>query len=153
MSTIDLTPLYRNTIGFDHFGALLDSALRSNKTSTGFPPYDIEMIEDDEYCIRIALAGYSEKNIDIEVERGTLTVRGKPETDSKNKFLYRGISCKAFEQKFSLAEYIEVDKAYFDNGLLCITLHREVPDELKPRRIEINSKSKNILEHKTSDAA
>ncbi len=152
MNPIDLTPLYRSSIGFDHFGALLDSALRSNKTTTGYPPYDIEVLDENEYSITLAVAGFEENELDIQVEKDVLTVSGKKETEENKEYLYRGITTQSFEQKFNLADYIEVKGAKLLNGLLTIKLVKEVPEAMKPRRIEINRTGK-VLEHKSDDKA
>lgn len=152
MNPIDLTPLYRSSIGFDHFGALLDSALRSNKTTTGYPAYDIEVLDENEYSITLAVAGFEESELDIQVEKDVLTVSGKKESEENKEYLYRGITTQSFEQKFNLADYIEVKGARLLNGLLTIKLVKEVPEAMKPRRIEINRSGK-VLEHKSDDKA
>ena len=155
MNTIDLTPLYRSSVGFDRMGSLLDSALRSQKAGVGFPPYDIETTGEDRYAITLAVAGFEESELDIQVENGVLSVRGKKaeETDEKS-YLYRGIANRSFERKFNLADYIEVREADLKNGLLTINLIKEVPEALKPRTIAIKPSSAT-LEHqeKASKAA
>ena len=138
MTTIDLSPLYRNSIGFDRMGSLLDNALRNQKDSTGFPPYDIEATGDNRYAITLAVAGFEESELYIQVEKGILRVRGKKSDDSEEKsFLYRGIANRSFERKFNLADHIEVSGADLKNGLLTISLVKEVPEAMKPRSIEI----------------
>ncbi len=147
MTTIDLSPLYRSSIGFDRMGSLLDNALRSQKAAVGYPPYDIEATGDNRYAITLALAGFEESELDIQVEKGVLRVRGKKADDSEEKsWLYRGIANRTFERKFNLADYIEVDGADLKNGLLTISLVKEVPEALKPRSISINGVS-STLEH------
>ena len=148
MTTIDLTPLYRNSIGFDRMGSLLDHALRSQKDSAGFPPYDIETMGEDRYAITLAVAGFEESELDIQVENGVLRVRGKKSDDSEEKsYLYRGIANRSFERKFNLADHIEVQGAALKNGLLTISLVKEIPEAMKPRSIEIKPAGVT-LEHK-----
>ena len=138
MTTIDLSPLYRNSIGFDRMGALLDNAMRSQKAVAGFPPYDIEATGDDRYAITLAVAGFEESELDIQVEKAVLCVRGKKADDGDEKsYLYRGIANRSFERKFNLADHIEVSGADLKNGLLTISLVKEVPEAMKPRSIEI----------------
>ncbi|MCP4874040.1 MAG: Hsp20 family protein [Gammaproteobacteria bacterium] len=148
MTTIDLSPLYRNSIGFDRMGSLLDSALRSQKETAGFPPYDIESTGDNRYAITLAVAGFEESELDIQVEKAVLCVRGKKDDDSEEKsYLYRGIANRSFERKFNLADHIEVNGADLKNGLLTISLVKEIPEAMKPRAIAIGSAGAT-LEHK-----
>ena len=148
MNSIDLTPLYRNSIGFDRMASLLDNALRSQKAGVGFPPYDIESTGDDRYAITLAVAGFEESELDIEVENGVLRVSGKKADESEEKsYLYRGIANRNFERKFNLADHIEVQGADLKNGLLTISLVKEIPEAMKPRSIEIKSGGVT-LEHK-----
>ncbi len=149
MTRIDLTPLYRSSIGFDRMGSLLDTALRSEKTSGGYPPYDIEVRGDDQYAITLAIAGFEQSELDIQVEKGVLTVRGKKaEDESERNYLYQGIANRAFERKFNLADHVEVSGADMHNGLLTINLVKEIPEAMKPKTIAIN-RADNVLEHKT----
>ncbi len=153
MTTIDLTPLYRSSIGFDRFGSMLDSALRSEKTSTGYPPYDIESLGENEYAITLAVAGFEEGELDIQVEKGVLSVRGKKaETDTERSYLYQGIANRSFERKFNLADFIEVNGADLSNGLLTVSLVKEIPEAMKPKSITIGQSSKT-LEHKAKEQA
>ena len=146
MTTIDLSPLYRSSIGFDRMGRLLDSALRSQKEAVGFPPYDIEATGEDRYAITLAVAGFEEADLDIQVEKGVLRVRGKKAEESEEKsYLYRGIANRSFERKFNLADHIEVSGAELKNGLLTISLVKEIPEAMKPRSIAIGGAT---LEHK-----
>ena len=148
MTTIDLSPLYRSSIGVDRMGSLLDSALRSQKTSVGFPPYDIEATGEDRYAITLAVAGFDEKELDIQVENGVLRVRGKRAADAEEKtYLYRGIANRSFERKFNLADHVEVSGAELKNGLLIISLVKEIPEAMKPRSIAIGTAG-STLEHK-----
>ena len=147
MTTLDLSPLYRNSIGFDRMGTLLDNALRSQKAAVGFPPYDIEATGDDRYAITLAVAGFEESELDIQVEKGVLSVRGKKTEDGDEKsYLYRGIANRSFERKFNLADFIEVSGADLKNGLLTVNLVKEVPEAMKPRSISIGAAGAT-LEH------
>jgi molecular chaperone IbpA len=149
MTRIDLSPLYRSSIGFDRMGSLLDSALRSEKTTGGYPPYDIEVRGDNQYAITLAVAGFEQSELDIQVEKGVLTVRGKKDEDnSERNYLYQGIANRAFERKFNLADHVEVSSADLSNGLLTVQLVKEIPEAMKPKSIEINLSS-NVLEHKS----
>ena len=154
MTTLDLSPLYRNSIGFDRMGTLLDNALRSQKAAAGFPPYDIEASGDDRYAITLAVAGFEESELDIQVEKGVLSVRGKKAEDGDEKsYLYRGIANRSFERKFNLADFIEVNGADLKNGLLTVNLLKEIPEAMKPRQIEIQGTSRLIDVDKTDKAA
>lgn len=148
MNSIDLTPLYRSSIGFDRLGALLDTALRTEQASAGYPPYNIEVAGEDRYGITLAVAGFEQEELDIQVEKGVLTIRGKKANEGKeeHKYLHQGIATRAFERKFNLADHVEVTGAQLVNGLLTISLVKEVPEAMKPRSIQI-SQSGNVLEH------
>ena len=147
MTTIDLSPLYRSSIGFDRMGSLLDNALRSQKESSGFPPYDIEATGENRYAITLAVAGFEESELDIQVEKGVLRVRGKKADDGEEKsWLYRGIANRSFERKFNLADHIEVSGADLKNGLLTVSLIKEIPEAMKPRSIAIGGTGAT-LEH------
>lgn len=149
MTSIDLTPLYRNSIGFDRLASLIDNAMRSEATPGGYPPYNIEMLEDDRYAITLAVAGFDQGDIDIDVEKGVLTVRGKKADDVERNYLYQGIANRAFERKFNLADYVEVTGAKLKNGLLHIDLVKEIPEAMKPRKISI-SDDDNAIEHQSA---
>ena len=138
MNTIDLSPLYRNSIGFDRMAALLDNALRTESASPGYPPYNIEVLEENRYAISLAIAGFAESDLDITVEKGVLTVRGKKSEDVERTYLHQGIANRAFERKFNLADHIEVTDADLSNGLLTISLVKEIPEAMKPKTIAIN---------------
>ncbi|WLD58666.1 Hsp20 family protein [Salinispirillum sp. LH 10-3-1] len=151
MATIDLTPLYRSSVGFDRLANMIDSAMRADQ-SAGYPPYNIEVTGDDEYGVTLAVAGFAEDELDIQVEGGVLTVRGKKGGDAEaRKFLHQGIAFRSFERRFNLADHIKVAGASLNNGLLTVALYKEVPEEMKPRSIAINSGSTErakVLEHK-----
>ncbi len=152
MRRFDLTPLYKSTVGFDHVASILEQ-LASAETDNGYPPYNIERVDENNYRITMAVAGFSESDLDIEVREGMLRVTGtKPEKeeDADTVFLHRGIAARNFERRFRLAEYVEVSNAKLENGLLHIDLRRELPDAMKPRKIEIAAG--NGQSHKTIDA-
>ncbi len=154
MNTIDLTPLYRSSIGFDRLGNLLDNALRTEQASAGYPPYNIEVNGENRYGITLAVAGFEREELDIQVEKGVLTVRGKKVADStkeERKYLYQGIATRTFERKFNLADHVEVTGAQLNNGLLSISLVREIPEAMKPKTIAINTEG-NVLEHNSDNA-
>ncbi|QDP01912.1 Hsp20 family protein [Thalassotalea sp. PS06] len=147
MNSVDLTPLYRSSIGFDRLASLLDSALTSDATPSGYPPYNIEIIDDNRYAITLAVAGFSHDELDIQVEKGVLTVRGSQRSKDEREYLYHGIANRTFERKFNLADYVEVTHADLSNGLLTIDLVKEIPEAMKPKSIAINTKAQAI-EHK-----
>ncbi len=137
MRNVDLSPLYRSFIGFDHLASLLDSANRAEK-SNGYPPYNIESVSEEKYRITMAIAGFSENELEIQSEQNTLVVKGiKAEQKEQKKYLYQGIAERNFERRFQLGDYIKVIGAEMENGLLHIELEREIPEALKPRKIEI----------------
>ncbi|UTW10439.1 Hsp20 family protein [Marinobacterium rhizophilum] len=150
MNTIDFTPLYRSSIGFDRLAALLDSSLRADQTASGYPPYNIEVIDDDRYAISLAVAGFSKKELELKVENSVLSVSGKrADTDTDSRYLYQGIATRSFERRFNLADHVEVTGAELNNGLLTIGLQRQLPEAMKPRVISINT-SAPVLEHDSS---
>ncbi len=147
---IDLSPLYRHTVGYDRIASLLDAALRVDPASNGYPPYNIEVVDTDRYAITLAIAGFRKDELELEVERGVLSVKGKKrESDTKRKYLHQGIAFRSFERKFNLAEHVEVAGAEFNDGLLTVSLVRKIPEGLKARRIDI-SDSNQALEHDTT---
>ena len=155
MTAIDLTPLYRSTIGFDRFGSLLDAALGAEKpASGGYPPYNIEMVGENRYVITLAVAGFDSEDIDIQVEKGVLTIHGKRESDDNgHRYLHQGIANRAFERKFTLADHVEVTGAELSSGLLKLNLVKEVPEAMKPRKIEIGNGFSTVLEHESQKKA
>lgn len=147
MRTIDFSPLYRSAIGFDHLASLLDATARAEQKRPSYPPYNIEAMDENNYRITMAVAGFDQHELNIEQEKNTLTITGKkPETTDETRYLHRGIATRNFEQQFQLAEHILVRGASVSNGLLTIELEREIPEELKPRTIQIRSDDKNVLE-------
>lgn len=147
MSSIDLTPLYRSSIGYDRLGSLIDGALRGANHSVGYPPYNIEVLDDNHYSICLAVAGFEKAELEISVENSVLTIRGEKASDEKRNYLYQGIAYRTFERKFNLAEHVEVSEASLANGLLTVNLVKEVPEAMKPRTIAIQE-AKHTVEHK-----
>lgn len=150
MNTVDLTPLYRSSIGFDRLVTMLDNTLTSDNTVSGYPPYNIEVVEDNRYAITLAVAGFSQEELDIQIEKGVLTVRGDKSAKEKHEYLYHGIANRTFERKFNLADYVEVTNADLSNGLLTIDLEKEIPEAMKPKTISINQQN-SAIEHKTQE--
>jgi molecular chaperone IbpA len=132
----DFSPYFRSTVGFDHLFDMLDQAV---DTGNGYPPYNIERTDETHYRISVAVAGFAEKDLNVEVRDGVLTLSGKREDAEKPGYLYQGIAGRAFERRFQLAEHVEVRAAKLENGLLHVDLERVVPEEKKPRRIAINA--------------
>ena len=138
MRTIDLTPLYRSVVGFDRLADLLDAA--GAEATNGYPPYNIERTAENAYRIEIAVAGFRQDDLTIEVKENLLTVQGrKVANDEAKRYLHRGLAERNFERRFQLADYVVVAEAALENGLLAISLKRELPEALKPRRIEITA--------------
>jgi len=152
MTTYDLSPLYRTAIGFDRLADMLTNASRVD--GNGYPPYNIESRGEDEYRISMAVAGFSESDLDIVTEQNTLTVSGsRAESDDEDReFLYRGIATRSFERRFQLADHVRVVSARLENGLLHIDLKRELPEQMKPRRIRIGG-STEAIDSDTAGAA
>jgi molecular chaperone IbpA len=140
MTTFDLSPLFRSTIGFDRMGRLLDTAARFNDAQSNYPPYNIEKAGENDYRITMAVAGFTEDDLDIVQQENSVVISGKhtaSESEEQNRFLHRGIAMRAFERRFELADHIKVKGAALENGLLHVDLVREVPEAKKPRKIEI----------------
>ena len=144
MRRLDLTPLYRATVGFDQIADLMDRALANDVSQNSYPPYNIEKIEDDGWRISIAVAGFSDNDLSIEVRDRALVVTARKADDEAEKtYLHRGIATRAFERRFTLADHVRVTGASHADGMLHIDLMREVPEALKPRRIEISKAPKS----------
>ncbi|WP_019025906.1 Hsp20 family protein [Colwellia piezophila] len=142
-NTTDFSPLYRSFIGFDHLAGLIEKASRADKQSS-YPPYNIQLLTQDTYRVSMAVAGFSEQELDIETKQSNLIVTGikaATKDQTEKKFLHQGIAERNFERKFQLGDHVKVIGAYMENGLLHIDLEREVPEALKPRKIAINGKS------------
>ncbi len=142
MRHYDLAPLYRSTVGFDRLANILEQVTAADVGQTTYPPYNIEKTGENAYRITIAVAGFAESELGIEARDGQLVVTGrKAEAEDKANFLHRGIATRAFERRFQLADHVRAKDAVTENGLLHIDLVREVPEALKPRRIEISGKA------------
>jgi len=142
-TTTDFSPLYRSFIGFDHLAGLIDKASRADKQST-YPPYNVELLEEDKYRITMAIAGFAEDELEIESKENTLIVTGLKQNNSdkdQQKFLHQGIAERNFERKFQLGDHVKINGASMEHGLLHIDLEREIPEALKPRKIQINGAS------------
>jgi molecular chaperone IbpA len=142
-TSTDFSPLYRSFIGFDHLAGLIDKASRADKQSS-YPPYNVELLAEDQYRITMAIAGFADEELEIESKQNTLVVTGtKPgnKEDTTRKFLHQGIAERNFERKFQLGDHVKVIGAFMEHGLLHIDLEREIPEALKPRKIAINGKS------------
>lgn len=155
MTTIDFSPLFRSMIGFDRLSNALETAYRSEPG--GYPPYNIEVSGENDYRITMAVAGFAEKDLTIEVKENILTVSGGRAEESERadtRFLYRGIANRSFERKFQLADYVRVVDARLENGLLHVDLRREIPETMKPRRIEIRAgEGSHLIEGEQTKAA
>jgi len=139
-TAFDFSPLYRTTVGFDRIAHLFDAANQTANNGTNYPPYDIEVTGDNQYVITIAVAGFAEHEVDIQSENGVLLVRGKKDKDeSDRQFLYQGIAYRSFERKFQLADYVTVTGAQLAQGILQISLVKEIPDAMKAKKIAINN--------------
>jgi molecular chaperone IbpA len=140
MRNFDLAPLYRATIGFDQIADMMDRVLANDLTQPTYPPYNIEKTADDAYRISVAVAGFADADLSVEVKEGALIISARKADEDQNRtYLHRGIATRAFERKFQLADHVRVSGASHSDGMLHIDLVREVPEALKPRRIEIMS--------------
>ncbi len=151
MRTYDLTPLYRSTVGFDRVFDLLDNIGKAE--TAGYPPYNIERLDENDYRITLAVAGFGEDDIDIELKENALTIKGaRKEADEGRQFLHQGIAGRSFERRFQLAEHVEVAGAALVNGLLDVDLRRVIPEAMKPRKIAINGSNVKVI-NKDQNAA
>ncbi len=142
MRNLDLSPLYRSTVGFDRFGSMLDQLLSGETSVPSYPPYNIERLDEDNYRISIAVAGFRDEDLNVEVKDQTLTVTARKRETPEDKqpvYLYRGIAERGFERRFQLADHVKVTGARLEYGLLHIDLMREVPEGLRPRTIAIST--------------
>jgi molecular chaperone IbpA len=147
MRSLDLTPLFRSTVGFDHLDKLFETAFREAGRDTSYPPYNIAKLGQDKYRISMAVAGFGERDLDITAHENVLTVKGQiQQPENGVEYLHRGIAQRSFERRFELADYVKVVRASLDKGLLTLELQRDIPDEMKPRRIEIQSGTKSQKE-------
>ncbi len=151
MQTIDFSPLFRHSIGFERMQRLLDASSRMESSAPSYPPYNIEQMGEDAYRISLAVAGFSQQDLDVTVEENTLVVTGRLAEDAEDKeFLHRGIAGRAFERRFELADHIKVVGGSLVNGLLNIDLDREIPEEKKPRKIVIETKEAKRIDKKAA---
>ncbi|PWE32259.1 heat-shock protein [Maritimibacter sp. 55A14] len=140
MRTVDLSPLYRSTVGFDQFADLLDRVFSNEISQPSYPPFNIEKTADDAYRISIAVAGFSDEDLNVEVRENALIVSARKTGEEQERtYLHRGIAERGFEKRFQLADHVKVTGALHENGMLHIDLAREIPEALKPRQIEIAS--------------
>jgi len=144
----DLSPLYRSTIGFDRLASMLDDMTAFD--TPAYPPYNIERVGENEYRITMAVAGFGEEDLNIEIKQNMLTISGKKaeRPESTGEVLHQGIASRAFERRFQLADFVEIQGASLENGLLHVTLKREIPEAMKPRSIPINGKGQKTIEAK-----
>ena len=147
MTTFDFSPLYRTSVGFDRLASLLSSATRQDQGNS-YPPYNIRTLGEDKYQITMAVAGFSEDELNITTEQNRLVVTGNRgnETEEEGEFLHRGIATRTFERRFNLADHVKVVAANLKNGLLHIELERELPEAMKPRKIEIATSEARLLD-------
>ncbi|MDQ2077296.1 Hsp20 family protein [Marinimicrobium sp. ABcell2] len=147
MRNFDFSPLYRSAIGFDRMASMLDSLSRADQNQPSYPPYNIELTGEDQYRISMAVAGFDRSELNIEVNQNNLTVSANKRADDERRtYLHQGIAARNFERHFQLADYVKVQGATFENGLLHVDLVREIPEAMKPRTIEIQ----DSLEHEGS---
>lgn len=152
MDNFDLSPLFRSSIGFDRLMRLADAATRVDSTASSYPPYNIEATGENAYRLTMAVAGFGPEDLDITVKENALLISGKAKKeDEAPAYLYRGIARRAFERRFQLADHIKVAGASLDNGLLHVDLVREIPEAMKPRKIEIAAGgAKPVLDQKAA---
>ena len=156
MRAYDFSPLFRYSVGFDRLQRLMDSA--RERTDVSYPPYNIERVDENAYRITVAVAGFAEGDLDVTVVDDTLTIGGsKEDADKVTAYLHRGIAERAFQLKFNLADHVKVRDAGLENGVLVVTLEREVPEDLKPRKIQIGKslvgKAKELIGAEPKKAA
>lgn len=155
MRTFDLAPLYRATVGFDRVADMMDRVMASDMSQPTYPPYNIEKTADDAYRISIAVAGFTADDLSVEVKENALVVsarKAEREEDEGRTFLHRGIATRAFERRFQLADHVRVTGASHTDGMLHIDLKREIPEALKPRRIEIAKAEDAAIDKDVVDA-
>jgi molecular chaperone IbpA len=153
MRTFDLAPLYRSTVGFDRVFSLFDDLVGHDSGAPGYPPYNIERTGENDYRITVAVAGFSEPELNIEVKENTLKISGNKQDkteEKKGEMLYQGIAARAFERVFQLADHVQVTGASLENGLLHVDLVREIPEAKKPRQIAIGTGVPKVVETKAA---
>ena len=145
MRNFDFAPLYRSTVGFDQIANMMDRVLTTETAQPSYPPYNIEKLEDEAYRISIAVAGFSDADLNVEVREKSLIVSARKADEEANKaYLHRGIATRAFERRFHLADHVVVTGAAHADGMLHIELERQVPDALKPRQIQVATQASSI---------
>jgi molecular chaperone IbpA len=153
MRTYDFAPLYRSSVGFDQLASLMDRVLTNDVSQPSYPPYNIEKTAGDAYRISLAVAGFSSDDLNLEVKENALLVAArKGKEEAERSFLHRGIATRAFERRFHLADHVRVTGASHTDGMLHIDLEREIPEALKPRRIEISNGAAKTVEQDVVDA-
>ncbi len=152
MASNELNPLYRTLVGFDRIASLMDTAARLD-AAPGYPPFNVEQIGEDNFRIELAVAGFGDDDLSIEFKQNSLLVTGQRKATEQRNFLHRGIAERSFERRFGLADHVRVAGAKLENGLLTIDLVRELPELLKPRKIEIGSANAAKSKPKVVDAA
>jgi molecular chaperone IbpA len=146
MRNFDFTPLYRSAIGFDRMANLLDSISRAEQNQPSYPPYNIELTGEDKYRITMAVAGFDQSELTIEVNQNNLTVSAnKGADDQQRTYLHQGIAARSFERRFQLADHVQVKSADYEHGLLHIDLQRVIPESMKPRTVPIGAHSAEKL--------
>jgi molecular chaperone IbpA len=147
MTTFDFSPLYRTSVGFDRLASMMSSATRQDQGNS-YPPYNIRTTGEDHYQITMAVAGFSEDDIDITTEHNRLLITGKraDEEEEQGEYLHRGIATRSFERRFNLADHVKVISANLENGLLHIDLEREIPEAMKPRSIKIGKSAPRLMD-------
>lgn len=152
MRTFDFAPLYRSTVGFDRLFSMLDQ-FGGSENAPSYPPYNIERTGENAYRITVAVAGFAEPELSLEVRENTLIIRGEKQArneETQGEVLYQGIAARTFERRFQLADYVQVKGANLENGLLHVDLAREIPEAMKPRRIPINGSTPKVVEAKAA---
>jgi molecular chaperone IbpA len=156
MRSFDFSPLYRSTVGFDRLANLLETVTQFDPATPSYPPYNIEQVQENDYRISMAVAGFSDKELSVEVKEGVLTITGKRNGEEpKTRFLYQGIAGRSFERRFQLADHMEVRGARLEHGLLHVDIARVIPEEKKARKISIGKgpEQPKIVDSKVADAA
>jgi molecular chaperone IbpA len=157
MRGFDFSPLYRSTVGFDRLANLLETVTQFDPSTPSYPPYNIEQLADNDYRITMAVAGFAEKDLAVEVKEGVLTITGKRNGEEpKTRFLYQGIAGRSFERRFQLADHMEVKGARLEHGLLHVDIVRVIPEEKKARKISISASKASepkVVEARVADAA
>ena len=147
MRNIDFSPLYRTTVGFDHLSSLLNNIHSSDTNTASYPPYNIELIDDNQYQITMAISGFDESEISIQSENQLLTIKSqKSDQEANKKYLHQGIAARNFERRFQLADHVEVRGASLTNGLLHIDLVKIIPDAMKPKSIPIRTGNNKLVD-------